>query len=158
MNETRGKRYSETAKQYLGKVRVLERRINVTADELEHIHALRTKITSTLKECTIMSSVGGDRRNDATVTLIELEEKLNDLMSQYAKTIEQTNRAIDCLYSERQHDLMCRRYILGHSFQRIAKDMSIELDSVYKLHGRALWKIGQWIEINNEATQRGKTD
>ena len=151
MSETQGKRYSEIAKRYLGKVRALERRISITADEIEHVHALRTKITSTLKECTISGGGESDRRNDATVTLIELEARLNELMSQYAKTIDLTNRAIDCLYSERQHDLMCRRYILGQSFRYISKDMCIELDSVYKLHGRALWKIGRWIEANEES-------
>ncbi len=137
--------YSEIAKKSLGRVGQNQARIHATLDEIEHIHALRTKITSTLKECTSSGGDNSDRRANATVRLMELESKLRRQVEMYTQLTELTIGMLDTLRSDTQREVMYRRYILGKPFPRIAEELNMDVDSIYHIHGRALRNIGRWI-------------
>ena len=135
--------YSEIAKKALGRVGQNQARINATLDEIEHIHAIRTKITSTLKECTVIGGGSDDKRADATVRLMELEGKLRIQVETYVQHTEMTISTINSLRSDTQREVMYRRYILGKTFPKIAAELDMDVDSIYHIHGRALNNIGR---------------
>lgn len=137
--------YSEIAKKALGRVGQNQARINATLDEIEHIHALRTKITSTLKECTSGGGGTDDRRADATVRLMELETRLKRQVESYAQLTEVTISTINWLRSDTQREVMYRRYILSKTFPKIAEELDMDVDSIYHIHGRALRNIGRML-------------
>lgn len=136
--------YSEKAKIVLSEVLWKEREISAMLEEMERLHAMRTRITSTLREVsTSPTGFSGDRRADATARLIELQDKLRDRVALYAESVESILQLIDGLHSDRQREVMQRRYMLGWTFPRIAADLGIELDTAYHLHGRALFNVGK---------------
>ena len=140
-----GKKYAESARSILRGVHAAERDIETTLEEMARLHALRTRITSVLRETT--SGGGGrngaDARANATAELIEREKRLQDRINVYTDRLDRAEAAINGLASPRQRDVMRRRYLLGWGFKRIADDIGLELNTVYHLHGRALYHIGK---------------
>ena len=124
--------YSEKAKIVLSEVLWKEREIAAMLEEMERLHAMRTRITSTLRE-------------------VELQDKLRDRVALYAESVETVMQIIDALRSDRQREVMQRRYMLGWTFPRIAADLGIELDTAYHLHGRALYNVGKSLSNNETA-------
>lgn len=145
-------RYVALAKTELGNVWHLERALDATLDEIERLHSLRTRITSVLRECTTGApGFSGDSRADATAKLIEIENRLTAEVQQYSAAVDRTLALINGLRSARQREVMHRRYVLGWKFQRIAGDLQLELDSVYHIHGRALYYIGRALDAGDAA-------
>nr|DAL30125.1 MAG TPA_asm: Protein of unknown function (DUF722) [Caudoviricetes sp.] len=144
--------YSEKAKIVLSEVLWKEREIAAILEEMERLHAMRTRITSTLREVTTSpTGFNGDKRADATARLIDLNDKLRDRVKLYAESVESVMQIIDGLHSDRQREVMQRRYVLGWTFPRIAADLGIELDTAYHLHGRALYNVGKSLSNNETA-------
>lgn len=144
--------YSEKAKIVLSEVLWKEREIAAMLEEMERLHAMRTRITSTLREVTTSpTGFSGDKRADATARLIELQNKLCDRVALYAESVESVMQIIDGLRSDRQREVMQRRYMLGWTFPRIAADLGIELDTAYHLHGRALYNVGKTLSNSEPA-------
>lgn len=144
LQSAEGKKYAEGARSILYGVHAAERDIETTLEEMQRLHALRTRITTVLGETTSGGGGNGeDARANATAELIEREKRLQDRINVYVARLDRAEAAINGLASPRQRDVMRRRYLLGWGFKRIADDIGLELNTVYHLHGRALYHIGK---------------
>ena len=117
--------------------------MDMLAEELEAVHARRTRITGVL--CAVRASGGGtgDARQDATIHLIEVERRLQGAMAAYAR---ERARAVDLIAQVRapkQREVMHRRYIMRQRFSAIARAMDMTERQVYKAHRRGIAALGR---------------
>lgn len=124
-------------KRWLMKAYVAEREVDRLLLEMRRVHSLRTRITSVLRETTSKGSVG-DSRTDATVALIELEERLEKAISAYRRAYDDVERMVERVERPKQREVLAMRYLTGMSFEQIAEYLGRDVRAVFRLHGRAL--------------------
>lgn len=140
---------NDGVKRWLGRCLSVKRDINELLEEIERVHALRTRITTVLRETTSSGGATGDRRTDATVTLIDLEERLKGRIRDLSAIYDETSAVIDKLPSSKQRWLMRLRYLAGMSFDQIGKKYNRDPRSLFRLHGRALENVRKMRETED---------
>ena len=140
---------NEGLKRWLGRCLNVRSEINELLEEIERVHSLRTRITTVLRETTSSGGAVGDRRTDATISLIELEERLKERIRTLSVIYDETSAAIDKLPSHKQRWLMRLHYLAGMSFDAIAKKYSKDIRSLFRLHGRALENLRRMKETGS---------
>ena len=131
------------AKRRLNAVRSAERDLSAITYELEHLQAMRTKITAALQECTTNGSKTADARTEATARLVDMERQLYAKITDFDAAVKAAKSEIMQLKSEKQRAVTYRRYILNWSWGKIAADLELSPEAVYRLHGRALRNLDQ---------------
>ena len=132
---------NEGLKRWLGRCMHVKSEIDDLLEEIERVHSLRTRITTVLRETTASGGAVGDRRADATVSLIELEERLRERLKGLSAIYNEVSAVIDKLPSHKQRQVMRMHYLAGMSFEQIAKRYNRDIRSLFRLHGRALENI-----------------
>lgn len=141
---------NEGLKKWLCRCLTTKSEIDELLEEMQRIHALRTRITTVLREVTSSGGSTGDRRTDATVSLIDLEERLKGRITALSAIYDETSAVIDKLPSHKQRWLMRLRYLAGMSFDQIAKKYNKDIRSLFRLHGRALENIRKMNETEGD--------
>ena len=132
---------NEGLKRWLGRCMHVKSEIDDLLEEIERVHSMRTRITTVLRETTASGGAVGDRRTDATVSLIELEERLRERLKGLSAIYNEVSAVIDKLPSHKQRQVMRLHYLAGMSFEQIAKRYNRDIRSLFRLHGRALENI-----------------
>ena len=128
-----------TAKEYLRKVRDIDRRIDET---LERLQRMRARL-----EAGRPSNISGMPRGGAvdwTVTadrVIELEQRYNEKIREMCRLKRAAQDAIDLVEEARLRELLELYYLDGFTWEQVAETMHLDLRWVYRLHGRALMRI-----------------
>lgn len=117
--------------------------MDVLAEEMEMIHARRTRITSVLSAVRASGGVMGDARQDATIRLIEAERALQGAVVAYARECMRAAELIARIGAPKQREVLHRRYILRQRFSEIARAMDMSERQVYKAHLRGLRALGR---------------
>ena len=138
-------------KRRLNAVRCAEHDLSAAVYELEHLQDMRTRITSALKECTTHGGATTDQRAEATARMVDMEQRLYRDVQHFEAARDTARADIERLRSDKQRAVMYRRYILGWSWDKIAKDLNIGKDAVYRLHGRGLYNISKFTAAEHSA-------
>ena len=128
-----------TARDFLGQMRTLDKRIEQRLEELARLKSQLTRATALISD---MPRGGG--RTDWTDTLahaMELEERLADDVSDMIATKSLIRNAIDQVEDGRYRLLLEKRYIIGKSWRAIAREMNYDESWIYVMHQRALKKV-----------------
>lgn len=111
--------------------------------QMEQLHDLRTRVTSVIRECTSAGGAMSDSRAEATARLVDMEERLYRDIQRYESANCAVIAELNTLKSEKQRAVLHRRYILGWSWDKIADDLQLGKDAVFRLHGRALYNLSR---------------
>ena len=117
-----------TAKEYLGQVRQLERRIWALLDRQSKYHELGAW------RARYQGAVG-------PVAMLALERELDGRITEYAERVREIERVIDAVEDGQYRDLLKYRYLNGWSWQQISERMSFSQDWLWHLHARALQAV-----------------
>ena len=129
--------------------------MDMLSEDLEAIHARRTRITSVLCAVSASGGAAGDMRQNATIRLIEVERRLQDAMAAYARERARAEELIAQIRAPKQREVMHRRYIMRQRFSAIARAMDMSERQVYKAHRRGICAMGRiWAE-NASISQKG---
>ena len=116
---------------------------------IRQLAALRDRQTNCTVKLTGMPISGGgfvnDRMAEEVVRVIEIEEQLTEQERKAAKELEEILQAINSIKEEPLKTVLILRYCEGLYWEKIAERMGYEIRNVYILHGRALWKVNQWL-------------
>ena len=128
-----------TARDFLGQMRTLDKRIEQRLEELARLKSQLTRATALISD---MPRGGG--HTDWTDTLahaMELEERLAEDVSDMIATKSLIRNAIDQVEDGRYRLLLEKRYIIGKSWRAIAREMNYDESWIYVMHRRALKKV-----------------
>ena len=128
-----------TAKQFLRRVRDIDRRIDAATERAER---LRARL-----EAGRMSNITGQPRGgvlDWTATadrLIELERDINARIREMCRLKRLAQEAIDAIEEPKLREVLELYYLSGYTWARVAETMGITDRWVRILHGRALLRV-----------------
>lgn len=130
---------NQEKKQYLNSYCELNDSINQKLDELAHLRALATKVTTTLSDMPKGSSTAS--KEDTYIKLIMLDNEINADIDKYVDMRKEVEICINSVSDLTLRAILYYRYICGKKWEQIAIDMNYNYRWVLRLHGKALSKI-----------------
>ena len=128
-----------TAREFLGQMRTLDRRIEQRLEELARLKSQLTRATALISD---MPRGGGHKDwTDTLAHAMELEARLAEDVSTMIATKSEIRDAIDQVDDARYRMLLEKRYIIGKSWRAIAREMNYDESWIYVMHRRALKKV-----------------
>ena len=137
-----------TAKQYLRQIRAQNRRIDSLIAEKDRLTAIAEGVSGMSYDSIKVQSARvtpGNRQTDAVCKLCDLEERITYEIDRYVDMREDAVRTIDMLPQGAERELLRYRYLCGLTWEKIAERMNYEVRQIYRLHGRALQHIEDYI-------------
>ena len=138
-----------TAKEYLSQIRKSDNQINNKLAEISRLREMAMSITSTLKEDVVQTSGNGDKLADTIAKIVDLENEINADVDKLVDLKKEIMGVIDRL-QEPFCDLLYKRYFQFMKWEEIAVAMHYTYQWVCELHGQALLKVKELIEIDIE--------
>lgn len=138
-----------TAKEYLSQIRKSNNQINNKLMEVSKLRQMATSITSALKDDVVQTSGSGDKLAETVSKIVDLENEINADIDKLVDTKKEVMAVIDTL-KEPFCDLLYKRYLHYMTWEEIAVAMHYTYQWVCELHGRALLKVKELIEVDKE--------
>lgn len=125
---------------YLAKYRSLNRRMARSDEEINQLHSLSEKVTTTLSRMP-KSKAESDRIQSAVEKITELEEQLITDFERCGETRNKIFEAINSVENDKYRELLIMRYIDGKTFEHIAFALDYSWRHVHRVHSNALLQI-----------------
>ena len=158
---SKGKRTSEygvirfeektRAKDYLRKVRDLDRSADVAMRQVDSCEASATRITPYYSHTT--SKPSGNSSENKIINLIDAREKCNRAIDRFADYRDECLRLIDLIPSATYRQVLTLRYINYFKWEKIEKEMRYSEAQVFRFHGQALTEFEKVLEsyVNHDS-------
>ena len=130
-----------TSKEYLSQARYLDMRINSKLDQIESLHELATRCTSTISGMPHNPNRGGSPMADAICKIIDLESEINADIDKLVDLKREIVGVIKSVNNVEYQTLLEKRYLCFMQWEQIAVDMGYEIRYIHKLHKRALENV-----------------
>ena len=130
-----------TAKEYLSQAFIVDVDINTKLDQLDRLNALATKATTTFSEVPFTGTPDPHRREDISVKIIDLEDRIKEEMRRLVDLKSDIMTAIAKIEEPEQRIVLEKRYLEFKKWEDIAVEMNRSLRSIYRLHGEALKNV-----------------
>ena len=131
------------AKQYLRKIRYLDDQIHAKLDEVEELHSLAEKVTSTLSHAPGGSGKEHDKVGATVAKIAELTRGCNDTVREYLALKAEASALIEQLDNGRYVYILCQYYLNQKSWNEIAEGLGISTRWTTTQHGHALVEFGK---------------
>lgn len=130
--------YMET-KQYLGQISRLDRMIKNKMSELAQYKELAYGLSAVANEEKVKSSASSfDKIGIKIAKIVEMEEKINNLIDEYVDKKNLIIFQIDNMEDDINYEILYSRYIEKKTFEDIAVKLHYSWRQIIRLHGRAL--------------------
>lgn len=129
-----------TAKEYLKQYQRAQSEKDALYEQIEVLRREAMRIKTPMLDEHISGGIPRTME-DVVAEMVDLRQYLFAKIRQCLALQKEIAVVIDSLDDARYVDLLKRRYILGHTWERIAYEMGYHWRSVYKIHGQALKEI-----------------
>lgn len=127
--------------EYLLQVKLCDAHINNKLEELAHLKALATKITTTLKQDNVFGGGFGDKVGDVVSRIVDMEKELDRDIDAFVSKKKEVKSVIEKVTDPDQLNVLMKCYILHESLEQIACEMGFTYRNVCYIHGRALQAV-----------------
>lgn len=141
------------AKEYLLQVKKLDANIDSMLEQVSHLRALSTKITTTLRQDSSFGGSNQDKIGDAIAKIVDLENEINRKIDEYADKKREICSVIEKVENADQAALLHKRYLLYEPWEQIALEMHCTYRNACYIHGRALQAV---VELMNQEQKERK--
>lgn len=128
-------------REYLRQGRFLDTQINSKIQQVESLHGLATKATSTLSDMPGGPTRNTHRMEDIIIKILMLENEINEDINQLVDLKNEIRGVIKAVEDEELRIILEKRYLNYEAWTDIADDLCVGVDSVYKMHQKALKKV-----------------
>lgn len=135
------------AKEYLQQVRKLNILIDRKIEQRDSLRADTVRITAHSEGERVKSSGNLMRLSDTIAKIIDLENEINADIDKLVNLKKEIIAVIDSIDNSDMIDLLYRRYLKYEKWEKIAVEMNFNIRWIYRLHGQALKKISEKMEI-----------
>ena len=130
-----------TIKEYLSQAYHLDQRINSKIEQINRLHDLAAKASTTISETSCCSSANKQRMENNIVKIIDLEREINediDKLIEVKKSIISTIKKVE---NPEYQTLLELRYLCFKKWGQIAIDMGYDTSWIHRLHNKAIKKL-----------------
>lgn len=113
--------------------------IDAKLAERDALYDMLTHITPTLKQDVVSS--GGfqqDKMGNAIAKIADLGNELDNVIDKFVDKKREASALLERLDNPLYYQVLHKRYVLFHSFEKIAGDLNYTYRNIRYLHGRAL--------------------
>lgn len=135
-----------SAKEYLQQVKSCEVRIKSIREKLQNLEDQVQKITPLLSPAGGGGGGGQDLLGDAVAGIADLKSVLAEEVNRRNALVAEVTVLLGLIRNESQYDILFRRYMLFHSWSKIAAEMHYTKDGAFKLHKRALKTVEKLLQ------------
>lgn len=123
---------------FLTRAAELERKINTAVRKLELCKSMTQRITPSLSSDRVSHTRNVTANEDAIIRLIEAEEEIRRLTSQYEEIVSEISAVLSSMENPLDEKLLADHYLKHVSFEAMAAKEHVTRDCMYKRHSRAL--------------------
>lgn len=134
-----------TAKEYLSQAFLLDMEIDNKVQQVYQLRGRATKVNSVMTGMPGCPIKNNDGFAGVIAKIVDLENEINDSIDRLVDLKKEIISCIERMPTQEYRVLLEKRYINGHSWERIAVDMNYNIRYVQKLHSLALIAIGDFI-------------
>ncbi len=125
-------------KQYLYRIRFLDKEINSKLEQIVTLRSLAEKITATIRSAPAKLSGTEDRLARIVAKIVDLERTLDHDTAHYIERKVEATQEIDEIEDSRYRLVLEHRYLNNKTWAEIAEELGCSEQWVHTLHGRAL--------------------
>ena len=130
-----------TAKEFLTQAYRIDQRINIKLEQVESLHELAEKATSTISDMPRPATRNIHRMEDVIVKIMELESEINQDAIRMVDLKHEIVTVIKCVASPELQTLLELRYLCFRTWEQISVEMCFDIRWVHRLHNRALEEV-----------------
>lgn len=127
-----------TIKEYLSQAYRLDQRINSKIEQINSLHDLAAKASTTISETSCCSSANKQRMENNIVKIVDLEREINEDIDKLIEVKKDIVEMVKKVENPEYQTLLERRYLCFKKWEQIAMEMNYDLRYIHKLHLRAL--------------------
>ncbi|MFH1029478.1 MAG: DUF1492 domain-containing protein [Pseudomonadota bacterium] len=128
-------------KEYLSQARWLDMRINSKLLQVESLHSLATKATSTLSDAPHNENRNVHRMEEIIFKIIALENEINENIDKLVDLKRGITECIQSVENMEYQSLLEKRYLCLMTWEQIAAENGCSVRNIHLLHGEALKKV-----------------
>ena len=137
------------AKQYLRRIRFLDKTISAKLEQIMVHRSLAAKVTSVLQEGPqFHSGYYEDRLANIVAEIVDLEEQLQKDLEEYINLKRKVIMQINSIEDGRLKLVLYHRYLNQKTWEDIACDLNCSTQWVHTLHGQALQEFEKILEAS----------
>jgi hypothetical protein len=129
------------AKEYLSQARWLDMRINSKLEQVESLHALATKATSTLSDVPPSGTRNVHRMEDIICKIVTLEDEINADIDRLVDLKRDIAERVKMVQDMEYQSLLEKRYLCLMTWEQIAAETGCSVRNIHLMHGEALKKV-----------------
>ena len=129
------------AKEYLSQARWLDMRINSKLAQVESLHSLATKATSTLSDVPPSGTRNVHRMEDIICKIVTLENEVNADIDRLVDLKRDITACIMTVQDMEYQSLLEKRYLCLMTWEQIAAETGCSVRNIHMMHGEALKKV-----------------
>ena len=138
-----------TPKEYLAQGIHLDIIIKNKIDQIADIEALLTRVSATLSDVKVQTSVDDHKNEDLIIKMLEQREELFDDFDRYARVRKEIKEVINAVDDNDLKLLLEMRYITYMKWEEIADKLGYSIQHVYRLRKKALARVEKIIQNKN---------
>ena len=129
------------AQEYLSQARWLDMRINSKLAQVESLHSLATKATSTLSDVPPSGTRNVHRMEDIICKIVTLENEINADIDRLVDLKRDITGCIMSVQDMEYQSLLEKRYLCLMTWEQIAAETGCSVRNIHMMHGEALKKV-----------------
>ena len=126
------------AKDYLSQAYRIDTRINSKIEQVNSLHSLATKATSTLSDIPPSGTRNVHRMEDIIAKIISLEREINADIDELVDLKRNITKLIKKIDNTEYQTLLELRYLTFKKWEEIAVEMNYGMDNIFYIHKKAL--------------------
>lgn len=130
-----------TTKEYLSQAYRIDQRINSKLEQINRLHDLATKATSTINEINVCNIGNKQQMESVIVKIVDLENKINYDIDALVEVKKGIITMISKVENPEYQTLLELRYLCFKTWKQIAYDMGYDISWVHRLHNKAIKKL-----------------
>jgi hypothetical protein len=127
-------------KEYLSQARWLDMRISSKLLQVESLHSLATKASSTLSDTPHSGSRNVHRMEEIIYKIVALENEINEDIDKLVDLKRSITECIQSVEAMEYQSLLEKRYLCLMTWEQIAAENGCSVRNIHLMHGEALKK------------------
>ena len=137
-----------TAKEYLQQAYQIHRSIQARKQQIARLRELAEQVTSAATATRVSGTPARSKIESAVCRIADLQSLIQRDICRLAEKYEEIQRVIEKVDEGPHRDLLIHRYLNFYTWEEIAEKMNYSYKWVHVLHGKALEKVKEYIEVH----------
>ena len=137
-----------SAKEYLQQAYQIHRSIQARKQQIARLRELAEQVTSAATATRVSGTPARSKIESAVCRIADLQSLIQRDICRLAEKYEEIQKVIEKVEEGPHRDLLIHRYLNFYTWEEIAEKMNYSYKWVHVLHGKALEKVKEYIEVH----------